>query len=69
MNFAPFVKRNGFRHIRCAPYHPASNGLAKGAVQTFKDAMKKMVTEAGGGGGGGGGIWILTYPNSFSNTD
>ena len=44
MDFATFVKRNGFRHIRCAPYHPASNGLAERAVQTFKEAMKKMVT-------------------------
>ena len=56
MDFATFVKRNGFRHIRCAPYHPASNinGLAERAVQTFKEAMKKMVTEGGGGEGGGG---------------
>ena len=44
MDFATFVKRNGFRHIRCAPYHPASNGLAEQAVQTFNEAMKKMVT-------------------------
>ena len=32
MDFATFVIRNGFRHIRCAPYHPASNGLAERAV-------------------------------------
>ena len=36
MDFATFVKRNGFRHTRCAPYHPASNGLAERAVQTSR---------------------------------
>ena len=40
MDFATFVKS---RHIRCAPYHPA-NGQAERVVQTFKEAMKKMVT-------------------------
>ena len=25
--FATFAKLNGIKHIRCAPYHPASNGL------------------------------------------
>ena len=30
-------------------HHPASNGLAEWAVQTFKEAMKKMVTGGGGG--------------------
>eukprot|EP00731_Ephydatia_muelleri_P012870 Em0007g180a len=32
--FGCFVKHNGIRHIRCAPYHPSSNGLAERAVQT-----------------------------------
>ena len=40
--FAQFVKLNGIKHVRTAPFHPASNGLAERAVQTFKDAMKKM---------------------------
>ena len=41
VEFETFMKRNGIRHVRCAPYHPSSNGLAERAVQTFKEAMKK----------------------------
>ncbi|KAL5509176.1 hypothetical protein EMCRGX_G004493 [Ephydatia muelleri] len=39
--FQTFVARNGFKHVRSAPYHPATNGLAERAVQTVKDALKK----------------------------
>ena len=39
-DFAECIKKNGFKHIRCAPYHPSSNGLAERFVQTFKQAMK-----------------------------
>ena len=35
VEFETFMKRNGIRHARCAPYHPSSNGLAERAVQTF----------------------------------
>ena len=38
--YASFMKRNGVKHIRCAPYHPSSNGSAEGFVQIFKKAMK-----------------------------
>ncbi|XP_056144368.1 uncharacterized protein K02A2.6-like [Lampris incognitus] len=34
--FATFLKANGVKHIRSAPYHPATNGLAERFVQTFK---------------------------------
>ena len=38
--FAIFVKLNGIKHIKCAPYHPSSNGAVERMVQTFKNAMK-----------------------------
>ena len=38
--FAVFLKANGVRHFKCAPYHPASNGLAERFVRTFKQVMK-----------------------------
>ena len=38
--FAQFMRANGVKHIRCAPYHPASNGAAERLVQTVKQAVK-----------------------------
>ena len=38
--FADFVCDNGIRHIRTAPYHPASNGAIERFIRTFKQAMK-----------------------------
>ena len=40
--FEQFLGMNGIKHVKTAPYHPASNGLAERAVQTFKESMKKM---------------------------
>ena len=40
--FEEFTQKNGIKHIKVAPYHPRSNGLAERFVQTFKSAMKRM---------------------------
>ena len=39
--FEVFTKQNGIRHLKSAPYHPSTNGLAERAVQIFKRGMKK----------------------------
>jgi len=41
--FQQFLKANGIRHARSAPYHPATNGLAERAMQTVKEGLKKAV--------------------------
>ena len=38
--FTRFLKMNGVKHVRVAPYHAASNGLAERMVQSFKNHMK-----------------------------
>ena len=38
--FRKFMGVNGIKHIRCSPYHPASNGAAERAVQTIKKALR-----------------------------
>ncbi len=40
MSFSTFMHADGVKHIRCAPYHPSSNGAAKWFVRTFKESMK-----------------------------
>ena len=40
--FCQFVKQNGIKHVTSAPYHPATNGQAERAVQTFKRAIEHM---------------------------
>ena len=38
--FSRFLRLNGIKHIRPAPYHPASNGQVERLVRTFKQTMK-----------------------------
>ena len=39
--FETFLSANGIKHIKSAPYHPATNGLAERAVGIFKQFMRK----------------------------
>ena len=43
--FAAFMKSNGIKHVRTAPYHPASNGQADRVVQTVKEELQKQEGE------------------------
>ena len=38
--FEAFLTRNGVKHTRVAPYHPASNGAAERMVQSFKRSLQ-----------------------------
>ena len=42
-----FFTANGVRLCLSSPYHPASNGEAKRAVRTFKEAMRVMKNQPG----------------------
>ena len=39
--FADFLRLNGVRHTRSAPYHPATNGAAERMVQVLKKGLKQ----------------------------
>ena len=41
--FGDFLQKNNIRKLHSAPFHPATNGLAERNVQTFKNALKKML--------------------------
>ena len=41
--FGQFMKQNGMKHIKCATYHPSSNGQAEHFVPTFKEAIRAGV--------------------------
>lgn len=43
--FAEFCRYNNIKHVKTAPYHPASNGAAENMVKTFKTSLKKYISE------------------------
>ena len=43
--FSMFLRLNGVKHIKCAPYHPALNGAAKRMVQTMKQSLKAGISQ------------------------
>lgn len=43
--FATFTKMNGIKHVRSAPYHPASNGLAERFVQSLKNSLQATMND------------------------
>lgn len=45
--FTAFMTSNHIKHVRSAPYHPATNGLAERMVSTFKSAMKAAKKDEG----------------------
>ena len=42
--FGTFMRHNGIRHVKSAPYYPSTNGLAERAIQTLKESLKKSKT-------------------------
>jgi transposase InsO family protein/predicted aspartyl protease len=46
--FERYCAYAGIRHIRTAPYHPQSNGLAERFVRTFKEGVRKMMSTDSG---------------------
>ncbi len=41
-DFQVFMTKNGVKHTKVAPYHPASNGAAERSVQILKKALDKQ---------------------------
>ena len=46
--FEEFIRSNGVKHTKCAPYHPASNGQVERAVQILKTVLHKHTLDKSG---------------------
>ena len=44
--FLQFMTKNVIQHVKIAPHHPSSNGLAERAVKTFKEGMKNCISSS-----------------------
>lgn len=60
--FQSFMEANGIQHIKSAPYHPATNGLAERFVQTMKQALKS--SQGNGSLNRRLNTFLLTYRNT-----
>ena len=43
--FDEFTNRNGIKHVKNAPYHPASNRLAERFIKSLKQSLKTSVND------------------------
>ena len=43
-----FMRSNGVKHTKCAPYHPASNGQVERVVQILKTVLHKHTLDKSG---------------------
>ena len=46
--FEMFMRSNGVKHTKCAPYHPASNGQVERVVQILKTVLHKHTLDKSG---------------------
>ena len=46
--FEEFMRSNGVKHTKCAPYHPASNGQVERVVQILKTVLLKHTLDKSG---------------------
>ena len=44
-DFTKFCNSHAIKHVWATPYYPASNGLARRIDQTFKQAIKRTMSD------------------------